>query len=258
MTLSALVNPLCAATFICVVSSAQAEPAPPSTLPSMKTPSTCLLAQDQCIVFDGDSLTSRRAKPSLDTWPYLRLMNWDRTYADRMDEWLFCNRPDLGITCHNAAIGGSTASDCLQRYEDSVKPHKPAWVVMTIGTNDRSRKVPVGDFEAVLANYCERLARDSGGRLVVVGGFKPFPFTPDQEAAYQDSLNYTQAIRRALDAHNGLFVDAGTPLFEKAQHLVKRWEGHTVYSDGGHFNEIGSEIIATEVLQALGVVTLAE
>ena len=56
-----------------------------------------LLRPGQCIVFDGDSLTSRRMRPSLDTWPYLRLMNWERTYADRVAEWLFCNRPDLRL-----------------------------------------------------------------------------------------------------------------------------------------------------------------
>ena len=195
-------------------------------------------------------------RPSLDTWPYLRLMNWERTYADRVAEWLFCNRPDLRLTYHNSAIGGSTAAQCLARYEEAVKPHKPAWVIMTIGGNDRARKVPLDEFEKTLIEYCRRLGKDSGGRMMILGGFKPFPFRPDDKPIYAMRVKYYQAIRLVIPANNGVFVDAGTPLFKKAQQLVKLWAGHTVYSDQGHFNEVGSEIIAAQVLQALGVITL--
>lgn len=61
-----------------------------------------------------------------------------------------------------------------------------------------------------------------------------------------------------LAARGGLFVDAGTPLLAKARQLAKLWAGHTVYSDGRHFNAVACEIIAMQVLQAFGVLTLAE
>ena len=219
--------------------------------------SKILLQPGQCIVFDGDSLTSRRTPPNLDNWPYLRLMHWDRTYADRVDEWLFCNRPDLNITCHNAAVGGSTAGECLARYDKTVQPHKPAWVIMTICGNDSRRKIPLEEFKKNLTDYCERLARDSNGRMMILGGFKHFPFKPEDEEQYAGRIKYYQAIQEVLATQNGVYVPAGIVLFEKAEQLAKRWEGHTVYSDGGfHLNEVGSEILAMQVLQALGVLKL--
>ena len=223
----------------------------------MKT-KNCHLQPSQCIVFDGDSLTSRRTAPNLDTWPYLRLMNWDSSYAERVAEWLFCNRPDLRLSFRHAAIGGSTASQCLAHYETTVKPHKPSWVVMTVSGNDCRLKVPLKTFKATLIEYAQRLKQDSGGHLIILGGFKPFPFLDTDKPAFRERTKYFKAIQQVLDAHNGIYVDVGTPLFQKAGQLYDLWNGHTLYSDGRHFNAVGNEIIATHVLQALGVLTLAK
>jgi len=218
----------------------------------------CLIQPGQSIVFDGDSMTARRCGPSLDTWAYLRLMNWERSYADRVDEWIFCNRPDLNVKCHNAAVGGSTASNCLNRYEAFVKPQKPSLVIMTIGGNDSAQRVPLAEFEKTLTAYCEQLAKDSNGRLMILTGFKPFPFRPEDEPKFNERTKYYQVTRRVLESHNGILVDVGTPLFEKAGQLKKLWEGHTIYSDGNHLNEVGCEIVATQVLKALGLITITE
>lgn len=223
-----------------------------------KSKSTRLLQPGDAIVFDGDSLTSRRLRPNLDTWPYLRLMNWDGSYADRVADWLFCNRPDLRLTFHQAAIGGSIASECLARYEVSVKPHKPAWVVMTISTNDHNRHVPLKEFEAALTEYARRLKQDSGGRMMILGGFKPFPFLAVNKPEFRERSTYYRALQKIMRQQDGLYVDVGTPLFQKAQQLYKLWPGHTLYSDGCHLNAVGNEILTAQVLQALGVLTLTE
>ena len=41
---------------------------------------------NQCIAFDGDSLTSYRMRPALDQWAWLRLTNNHRSWADHMAE----------------------------------------------------------------------------------------------------------------------------------------------------------------------------
>ena len=223
-----------------------------------KSKSTRLLQPGDCIVFDGDSLTSRRLRPNLDTWPYLRLMNWDGSYADHVADWLFCNRPDLRLSFRQAAIGGSIASECLARYDEAVKPHKPAWVVMTISTNDHNRHVPLKEFEAALTKYARRLKQDSGGRMMILAGFKPFPFLDADKLEFRERAKYYQVIRKVLRQQDGLYVDVGTPLFQKARQLHKLWPGHTLYSDGCHLNAVGNAILTTQVLQALGVLTLTE
>ena len=251
------INPVMAGVLILLLVFAAAHGAI-ATNESAGTPSAGVWLQPgQRIVFEGDSLTARRVPPSLDNWAYLRLMNWDRTYADRVAEWIFCNRPDLNLTCHNAAVGGSTAGDSLRRYEKFVQPHKPALVIMTIGANDSSQQIPLAEFKKNLTEYCNHLAKNSNGRLLVLGGFKPFPFQPADEEKYANRVKYDQAIQEVLAAQNGIYLDVGTPLFAKAGQLVKLWEGHTVYSDNGHLNAVGNEILATQVLQAIGFFKLA-
>ena len=55
-----------------------------------------------------------------------------------------------------------------------------------------------------------------------------------------------------------MYLDVGQTLFRKAEQLVELWPHHTVYSFGVHYNAVGHEIIATEILQALGLVSLAD
>ena len=64
----------------------------------MKPTNQILLRRGQMIVFDGDSLTRRCGPPSYDNWPYLRLMNWQDSYADRVAEgpWVNGASPDPG------------------------------------------------------------------------------------------------------------------------------------------------------------------
>ncbi len=106
-----------------------------------------LVQRGQTILFDGDSLTSRRTPPSLDTWPYLEIMNWRITYADEVSRLLFCLRPDLKLTFHNAAVGGSTCRGLLRRFDDFVLPHRPDWVILTLGGNDARIGVPMPEFK---------------------------------------------------------------------------------------------------------------
>jgi lysophospholipase L1-like esterase len=213
-----------------------------------------LLKKGQTIVFEGDSLTSRRRGRTLDTWAFLRMMNWQETYADEVERLLFCLRPELNLTFRNAAVGGSICRGMLDRLEPIVLPLAPDWVICTIGGNDAAREIPVAEFRKALSAYAERLRDECGGRMAFVSGFKPCPNGPAGiKERYARRPYYYRAQREVAEDYDGLFVDAGTPLQRKARTLYKQSDAHTVYSDGGHFNSVGNLIIAAEVIGALGI-----
>ncbi|MFO7958189.1 MAG: SGNH/GDSL hydrolase family protein [Candidatus Brocadiia bacterium] len=215
--------------------------------------SDVVMEPGQTILFDGDSLTSRRRPGSLDTWPYLRLMNWDRGYADEMERLLFCLRPDLRLTFRNVAIGGYDSGQMLGKFDDSVLPWEPELVILTTGGNDASRQMPLDEFRRNVATYCERVRDECGGRVVFVGGFRPCPHMPAEKGeVYGRRMRYYDVQQEVAAEYGGRYVDAGTPLLRKAEELYEQAEIHTVYSDGGHFNAVGNTIIAAAVLAALG------
>jgi hypothetical protein len=63
---------------------------------------------------------------------------------------------------------------------------------------------------------------------------------------------YWRADREVVEAHGGVYVDAGAYMLPRAQALDKRWPDHTVYSAGVHYNALGNELIAGAVLTRLG------
>jgi lysophospholipase L1-like esterase len=206
------------------------------------------------IVFDGDSLTSRRRGGTMETWPYLRLMNWRRTYYEEVADWLFCIRPDLKLRFLNVGIGGSCCRNLPERLESRVLPARPDWVVMTIGGNDARREIPIREFRRTLTDYAGRVADTCGGKMAFVGGFRACPNLPEGlSGKYSRRAAYYRVQREIADKTGGLYVDAGRGLQARARMLYRQSPIHTVYSDGGHFNTIGNRIIAAELLDAFGV-----
>lgn len=215
------------------------------------------LSRGDVIVFDGDSLTSRRMGPSRDTWPYLRLSNAEREYPEMVDEWLFCNRPDLQISCKVAAVGGSPCAAMLERFASTVAPQKPRVVIFTIGSNDHTLGVPVATFLGQLTDYCRRVQL-LGGKLLYISGMKPCPNLDEASRQRLDSRqDYYRAGMETVLQLGGHVLDIGDELKAKAEALAELYSGHTVYSDGQHFNAIGNSIIAALVLEKLGVLTLS-
>ena len=225
--------------------------APPPPVPAPRP----LFTAGQTLVLDGDSRTSRRVPPALATWPWLRLNNWNVTWADRFEEWIFCNRPDLRLKVHNAAVGGSAIDDLIRRYDSMVKPLKPDWVLLTLGQNDCARGATPGVFRTALADYVRRLHEDSWGRVMVIQTHPPGRYgepAPDREA-------WSAAIRDAVTPQGGLYVDLSADLAAREAALKALWPHHTIrtYEDE-HFNAVGAEIIATLVLQACGLLRLSQ
>jgi len=205
------------------------------------------------IVFEGDSATSRRQGPTASTWPYLRLMGWDRTWADHVEELLFCWCPELALRFANNARGGSSAVAVAQRL-DTVLALRPDWVVATTGGNDVRLKVDLATYVATWRTYAERLHAANGTRLLLLGTWsfptdRPPKMQPEAIAPYWQSLSDLAADIPFLD-----FVDLSPAITAKAEALRAQWDGHTVFSGlDGHYNEVGARIIAGEVLRLFGV-----
>jgi len=213
------------------------------------------LKKGQLIVFDGDSLTNRRSVGRPDTWPFLRLMNWDKPWPDLMAEMLFCWRPELSLSFFNAASGGSTCRGLAERLEANVLARKPNWVIASLAGNDARVGVPPVEFRETMAAYARRLTEEAGAEVLFVGFSEQGPDYPkadtlDARRAFYDILSGIAA--QVGGVH---YADIGPSLAAKAAALREQSEYHTIYADGGHFNAVGHLIVAGEILHLFGVVS---
>jgi lysophospholipase L1-like esterase len=213
--------------------------------------------QGQTLLFEGDSMTSRLAPPAHDNWPFLRLMHWHRSYADIMQEWLFCNRPELDLKFRNSAVGGSSAGQILARFDAVVPVVRPDWIIMTTAHNDAAREIPLPQFREELTTYATRARDLCGARLFIVGGFAPCPGSPADHVERWPRLGgYYGVAREVAEAQQGAWLDLSEPLLAKTQALHRQCELHTIYSDGVHYNEVGNQIVAFLILEAMGLLSL--
>ena len=209
-----------------------------------------LFSKGQTIVCDGDSLCRRGPE----TWPFLRIAGWNASWADAMAELFFVTRPDLQLSMHNVAVGGSVCFDIDARYPDKVKPQKPDWVMLSLGTNDANREIPYPEIKQCMDQYCQRLAADSGGRVIYV----PMPDLADEadpntvQAFNKKRRSMYRVIAKSVTKHDGIVLDINKSFQRKAKLLRKQSHFHQLYGDGCHFSELGNRLICNEVLNALG------
>ncbi|HUT33467.1 MAG TPA: SGNH/GDSL hydrolase family protein [Planctomycetota bacterium] len=213
------------------------------------------LRKGQLIVCDGDSLTNRRSTACQDTWPFLRLMNWDKPWPDVMAEMLFCWRPELKLSFFNAASGGSTCRGLAERFEASVLARKPGWVIASLGGNDARVGVPHEEFRETMSTYARRLVEEAGAKVLFFGLSEHGPDYPkadtqDARRAFYDILS--DIAEHVAGVH---YADIGPSLAAKAAALREQSEYHTLYADGGHFNAVGNLVVAGEILHLFGVVS---
>lgn len=212
------------------------------------------LQPNQTLAFDGDSLTHQRRRPALDQWPWLRLTNNHRSWADIASELLFAWRPELNLNFRNTAVGGSNSRDLLERFDSTLALLRPDWTLLTLGTNDVSHGVPATEFAANLRDYTARIAA-WGGQTLFVGGLLPTVGAGEANHAKAPELAARYAIEAEIAAESvhSHYLDLGPAFQSKAEALHAQWEGHAVYADGTHFSHLGALIIAGEVLKAFGV-----
>lgn len=198
------------------------------------------------VLFEGDSLTDGLKNN------FGRMMAWDRTWAHRVDEWLFAHRADLNLECNNLAVGGSSAKTLLARADADVA-FKPTVVLLTIGTNDAIMNVPVETFRAQFNEWCRKMKAAGGRTIIHVGGFPPCPnVDAETRGILAKCVPYWTAAQEVVESHGGLQIDVGPYMRTRAEALDQKWKNHTVYSSGVHYNALGNDLIAGAVLTALG------
>lgn len=211
--------------------------------------------KDQLVVFDGDSLTNRRSTGKPDTWPYLRLMHWDRSWADMMAEMLFCWRPELHLSFFNAASGGSTCRGLAERFEANVLARGPQWVIASLAGNDIRVGVPADEFRSTLQTYATRLTEEAGAQVLFFGISEQGPDYPKADTLPARRAFYGILAEIAQGTDGVHYVDIGPQFAAKAWLLREQSEWHTVYGDSGHFNAVGHLVVAGEILRVFGVVS---
>jgi lysophospholipase L1-like esterase len=204
-----------------------------------------LQAQDR-VLFEGDSLTDGLKNN------YARQMGWDKTWAHRVDEWLFTHRPELNLECKNLAVGGNSTRNLLARVEASAE-FKPTVVLFTIGTNDAIIGLSLDEFRANLTAWCDRLQAVGCRTFIHVGGF---PLCPNVDAETQAVLErckpYWIVAKQVVEAHGGFQIEVAPYVLPRAVALDRKWKQHTIYSSGVHYNALGNELIAGSVLTRMG------
>jgi lysophospholipase L1-like esterase len=195
------------------------------------------------IVFEGDSNTNRRTPPSLDTWPYLQLMNWHQTWADELTRLAFCWRPDLRLKFHNAAVGGSNCRGITQRLEPMVLPHRPDLVLVSVGSNDPNQGVGMPEFKRTMRDYVRRV-QAAGGRVGFLGGFGIHKA--------KNRVPYHRELSRIAKELGGGYLDVGEALRSAERELKAQWHGHTLDGDS-HLNAVGALVVAGAALKWLGL-----
>jgi len=212
-----------------------------------------LLKPNQMLVFEGDSLTRRQVPPCADTWPLSRINGWDHSYSEIVDEWLFVNLPAMRLKVRHAAIGGSTCESMTERYQTCVKPLKPDWIIITMGSNDATRGVKITTFVQTLTRYIETARQDSGARFLYAGGFLPMPgVTEEGRAKLERCQPYYKAAKQAVRSAGGIVPPMGDAMLRQAEALYATSPYHTFYADGNHLNGLGNRVLASLVVQALG------
>jgi len=165
-------------------------------------------------------------------------MNWHNTWATKFEELLFAWRPDLRTKTVNLAAGGSNIKNMLERLDTLIMPCKPDWIVFTVGNNDPHQGITADEFEKCFNQYKSK----TDAKLVFIGGFCGDPF-------FDSAAPYYMKIKKAADGNRLHYLDAGTPLAQKAALLKESSELHTVFGDGVHLNELGAYIVAGTVLK---------
>lgn len=200
------------------------------------------------ILFEGDSLTDRNKT----RWPFLRMMNWDLSWADEVEEAVFCWRPEADVNFRNNAVGGSSIDNLISRL-DMLKEYAPDLVMFTLGTNDPNFDISVEEFAEKMTSYLSEV-NGIGAKVVLMGGFRLCPnYDEPTGEAFTKSAPYFAKMKELAEATGNIYLDVGEELYNASTALYEKCPLHTIYSDGVHFNQVGAKIIAGAALKLLGV-----
>ncbi len=170
------------------------------------------------------------------------LPNGVRGWADRMAEVLAAKDDDF--TYANLAIRGRKLLPILDEQIEPALAMKPDLVSIYAGANDVIR--PRIDLDMLVEAYDEALGRlaDAGAHLVVFTAYDP-GLVPVFAALRGRFAIYNELVRQVADAHGATLVDFWRM---RAYRDSRLWD-----TDRMHMSSAGHQVMAMEVLNALGI-----
>ena len=214
------------------------------------------------IAFEGDSMTDR----SKTRWPFLRMMNWDLSWADIFEETVFCWRPWVNVAFNNLAVSGSNIDNMIGRL-DSLKEFSPGLVMYTGGNNDCAQGIDLESFEEKTRKYIDEVnsikdaVTGKSAKALMIGGFTVYEDPAGDEglkqaAEYNKKKHpYYAVMKQVAEETGNYYVNINEGMKRSAEAIKAKHELHTIYSDGTHLNEVGARLLAGEILKIFGVIT---
>ena len=148
------------------------------------------------IVALGDSITAGgdATRPGLVFW-----RRWIEDLRER--------HPRANIAAVNAATGGDTTANGLERLPAKVIAAKPDLVLIGFGMNDHNRRgVPPDEFEQNLAQIVARIRDQTAAEVILFSAFPPDPRWTSGSQRMQDYAAATERVaRRAHCAYADVF-----------------------------------------------------
>lgn len=149
------------------------------------------------IVAFGDSITAGgdASKPELIFW---------QRWADDLQR----KYPRARLTAVNAATGGDSTIQGLQRLEAKVLDEKPDLVLIGFGMNDHNLGgVPVPDFEQNLKEMIHRIRDETSAEIIL---FSAFPPNPKWKFGSHHMADYAAATGRVARDTQTAYADVFT------------------------------------------------
>lgn len=190
-------------------------------------------------LFEGDSITHGSLHThGLRSYPehWQELVKWELNWKDKKVQRL----DDIVV---NAAVSGTTATDCLAHAEWRLRQFRPQVVFFNFGVNDVRK---IGDIKRYRADLTElvKAARKKGAIPVLM--VPSLTLNPAPKCG-----EYEQAVREIAEKQKVLLVDHGGYWREVAQQGDKAPQPWM--NNGLHPNGIGHRVMAQTMAKSLGV-----
>jgi lysophospholipase L1-like esterase len=181
----------------------------------------------------------------------------DGGYLRNVDAILAAQYPELKIPrIINVGISGQQAEDMVARFQRDVVDRKPAFVTISVGTNDVLHRLNAPHDEKVLAAYTENVSKMV--TLAQAAGIRVILLTP---AVIQEDAGSEGNRRMAMyvAAEHKIAADEKCEIVDLREMFMKviaaRPPGETekwLTRDGVHMNPRGDALMAVGILEALG------
>jgi lysophospholipase L1-like esterase len=196
------------------------------------------------VLFFGDSITQAGVNPG--------------GYIDRIQKWLDSTgkAPDFQLT--GAGIGGNKVYDLYLRLDDDVLSKKPDIVFVYVGVNDVWHKATSGtgtDPDKFEKFYVALIKKMQAQNIQVI------LCTPATIGEKWDNTNqqdgdmnaYSKVIRKLATQMNCKLVDLRKLFMDyNMKNNPGNIEKGILTTDRVHLNDTGNQLVATEMMKALG------